>query len=91
MTDKLAGWDDMPEETKDQAAASYLLGTKLMKIIKREVKHLPSPLARDVASNAVANALAITLLNYPDPNVVAKGMAEMLVTQVLLNTRKGSA
>jgi hypothetical protein len=92
MTDiKIAGWDDMSEEQQHEAAASYKLGTKLMVIIKKEVKHLPAPLARDVASNAALNSLAITLLNYPDPNVAAETMAEALVMHVLRNTRKGSA
>jgi hypothetical protein len=92
MTDiKIAGWEDMSEEQQHEAAASYQLGTKLLAVIKREVKHLPAPLARDVASNAALNALAITLLNYPDPNVAAETMAEALLMHVLTNAREGSA
>ena len=78
---KMEDWEDMPEETRAEAAASYELGTKLI----RRLMKAPNI---EVAYNAVLNALVHVIINYPEPNKVAEFTASNLVKMVAVNDAK---
>ena len=78
---KMEDWEDMPEETRAEAVASYELGTKLI----RSLLEAPNI---EVAYNAVLNALVHIIINYPEPNKVAEFTASNLVKIVAVNHAK---
>ena len=78
---KMEGWEDMPEETRAEAALSYTLGMKLT----RSLMKAPNI---EVAYNAALNALVNIIINYPEPNKVAEFTASNLVKIVAVNHAK---
>lgn len=78
---KMEGWEDMPEEVRAEAAASYALGMKLIHSLMKAPNI-------EVAYNAALNALVSIIINYPEPNKVAEFTASNLVKIVAVDHAK---